>query len=384
MISAWIASLFLVFGLSSCQPKEASPEEVQAVLVQYAQMVYLNYQDALTEAQQLYDMVALFATEPNQNRLEGAKAAWIKARLPYGLTEAYRFYGGPIDHDALGREGFINAWPMDEGFIDYVEGRPDAGLIQQVDFDISPQNLRNKNEEDGIEVNVAVGYHAIEFLLWGQDQADASLKTPGQRPLTDFTSAPFADRRLRYLTTLCQLLLSDLAFVSEQWKPGSAYYTEFVAGGKTSLSKILTGIGSLSKAELAGERMKVALQNHDQEDEHSCFSDQTHHDIEQNAQGIVNVYLGQYQSLEQGTLSGASLADLVEKMNPELNAKMKAALDKSITACQAIQAPFDLEISGENPAGNARVQAAIDALEDHTDVLEEVAALLKLEIQTNG
>ncbi|MEL6848348.1 MAG: imelysin family protein, partial [Bacteroidota bacterium] len=105
VISAWIASLFLVFGLSSCQPKEASPEEVQAVLVQYAQMVYLNYQDALTEAQQLYDMVALFATEPNQNRLEGAKAAWIKARLPYGLTEAYRFYGGPIDHDALGREG---------------------------------------------------------------------------------------------------------------------------------------------------------------------------------------------------------------------------------------------------------------------------------------
>ena len=48
--------------------------------------------------------------------------------MVYSPTEVFRFYGGPIDDDN-GPEGLLNAWPLDEVFIDYVLGNPDAGII---------------------------------------------------------------------------------------------------------------------------------------------------------------------------------------------------------------------------------------------------------------
>ena len=57
--------------------------------------------------------------------------------------------------------------------------------------EITAEALTAANEEGG-ETNISTGWHAIEFLLWGQD---LSATGPGARPATDYTTAPNAERR---------------------------------------------------------------------------------------------------------------------------------------------------------------------------------------------
>ena len=142
---------------------------------------------------------------------------------------------------------------------------------------LTQATLLEANERDS-EVNISSGYHAIEFLLWGEDTSETG---PGDRPFTDFVDGgtrPNADRRRQYLTLATRQLIEDLESVQVQWALGQDNYARrFTAEApKEAVLKILTGLGSLSGAELAGERMAVAYDNKDQEDEHSCFSDNTH------------------------------------------------------------------------------------------------------------
>lgn len=240
--------------------------------------------------------------------------------MPYQQTEAYRF-GNPIVDEWEGR---VNAWPLDEGLIDYVEldaigGNPDedplfeANVIANTQIQIGAQAVdastidkalisEKLQEADGIEANVASGYHAIEFLLWGQDH-NGTGPGAGDRPATDFDPAKCTggncDRRAAYLKAATELLVDDLTWMRDQWgEDGAARRTLTDAGPRQGLAAILTGLGSLSYGELAGERMKLGLLLHDPEEEHDCFSDNTHNSHFYDVVGIRNVYLGRYRRLD--------------------------------------------------------------------------------------
>ena len=89
------------------------------------------YEASLDSATELDAAIDAFLADPTEETLEAAKQAWLAARDDYGLTEAFRFYGGPIDNETDGPEGLINAWPLDEVYIDYVEGDPAAWRRQR-------------------------------------------------------------------------------------------------------------------------------------------------------------------------------------------------------------------------------------------------------------
>jgi putative iron-regulated protein len=339
-----------------------APATVPAVLSHHASLVHANYDDALGAAQTLRKAVAAFVAQPSAERLNGARKAWLDAREIYGQTEAFRFYGGPID-DAKGLEGRINAWPMDESFVDGVKGKPNTGLINNRKLAITKKALAAQNERGG-EENIATGWHAIEFLLWGQDSND---KGPGERSVEDFIDgkAPNADRRRQYLVVVADLLVDDLASLVKAWAPGAAnnFRARFERGGNESLRKVFVGLGSLSRGELAGERLEVALASQDQEDEHSCFSDNTHRDVAVNALGIENVWLGRYTRPDGRVVQGPSLRDLVAVKDAALAERVGKQIAASVAAANAIQAPFDREIVGADDApGRQRVRAVIDSL----------------------
>jgi putative iron-regulated protein len=303
---------------------------------------------------------------PSPDTLQAAKSAWKQARISYGQTEAYRFYGGPIDGDD-GPEGLLNAWPLDESYIDYVAGDATAGIINRPEVPITAEQLRALNEEGG-EENVSTGFHAIEFLLWGQDQ---SAEGPGARPYTDYVTPPSAGRRGQYLLTVAEMLTHDLNRLVAAWAPGNPQNDRaaFLTANPTeSLRKILSGMGVLSRGELAGERMAVALSTRDQEDEHSCFSDNTHVDIRQNAQGIRNVYEGHYVRTNGAVIDGPGIGDLI---STELNTAMTRQLDDTLQKVNAIAPPFDREIVTEE--GRQRIQDAIDSLRAQAGLIVTVA-----------
>ncbi|MEW5769057.1 MAG: imelysin family protein [Pseudomonadota bacterium] len=355
--------LILALAISttlSAQPALAADHDVGPVLRHYAGLVYANYVDAVSGARGLQRAIDAFLAHPSAETQEAARKAWRVAREFYGQTEAFRFYGGPIDGEQ-GPEPRINAWPMDESYVDGVQGRPEAGLINDPRFVINRDNVIAQNERGG-EENIASGWHAIEFLLWGQDlNADGA----GARPYTDFTTAPHADRRRQYLKVITDLLVDDLTQVAKEWKPGRPfnYRARFEKGGLESLRQVFVGLGSLSRGELAGERMEVALASQDQEDEHSCFSDNTHRDVVNNALGIENVWLGRYRRADGSLLQGPSLKDLVATRDAALADQTSRRIAQSVANAHAIQAPFDREVvGGKDAPGRGRVQATIDSL----------------------
>ncbi|MFE8602129.1 imelysin family protein [Archangium violaceum] len=365
----WMVLVAGTLVSAGCATDPLEESRARPVVERYAALVNENYTDVVTKAKELQTAVNVFVADPTEAKLAAARNAWLAARPAYGQSEAFRFYGGPIDDEDTGPEGLINAWPLDEAYIDSVRGAPEAGIINAtLEFPtLTEELLTSLNERDG-ETNIATGYHAIEFLLWGQDESKTG---PGNRPASDFETAPNADRRRQYLKLATELLVKDLESVQAQWAPGADNYGKKFGAEepKEAVLRILTGLGSLSGAELSGERMTVAYDNRDQEDEHSCFSDNTKGDLYANALGIQNVYLGRY-----GNQDGKGLDELVAAVDPKLDEEMKKRLQASLDAIQAIPGPFDQAI--DTAEGRVKVKAAIDALEAQTETLVDVATAL--------
>jgi putative iron-regulated protein len=361
-------------------PASAVPQATattRSVLAHHAHQVHTTYSDTLAAAQALQARVRAFTAAPSQAGLDAARQAWLAAREFYGQTEAFRFYGGPID-DERGPEGRLNAWPMDESFVDRVQGQAASGLVNRRQQPLTKRALAAQNERGG-EENVATGWHAIEFLLWGQDLSETG---PGQRSVSDFIDgqAPNADRRRQYLNVVTELLLDDLAYLVKAWAPGvkGNYRARFERGGAESLRKVFVGLGSLSRGELAGERLEVALSSQDQEDEHSCFSDNTHRDAVNNARGIENVWLGRYVRADGSLLQGPGLRDLVATRDAALAEQLTRQMRLSVEAAEAIPAPFDRAIVQGHP-GRPRIESTIRSLTLQSDLLVAAAAAVGLQ-----
>ena len=368
------------------------------VLANYADIAEAGYGDALSTAKALEAAVDALIATPSEATLTAAREAWKAARIPYQQTEAFRF-GNPIVDDW---EGKVNAWPLDEGLIDYV----DAGYGTESDSnplyvaniianpkitvdgaeidatDITPVLLQDSLQEAaGVESNVATGYHAIEFLLWGQDLHGTG-PGAGERPFTDYSTAEHADRRAAYLKAATSLLVSDLEEMVGDWAKGGAARE---ASPGLGIASILTGMGSLSYGEVAGERMKLGLLLHDPEEEHDCFSDNTHVSHLNDGIGVRNVYLGKYTRVDGSVVEGPSLSALVAAKDPALDSEIRALLDDTVTKLTAIATraeggeAYDQQIAEGNVEGNATVQAGIDALIAQTRGIERAVALLQLD-----
>jgi putative iron-regulated protein len=392
-----LAPLLLALPLLACgdEPDSGSVSFPTAVAEQaitnYKQLVNDNYADVLATANALRAAVAAFLAAPSADTQKAAQDAWLAARVPYGPSEAFRFYDGPIDNPDDGPEGLINAWPLDENYIDYTRDDPSAGIVNATS-DLSAAMLTAQNAATG-EAAISTGYHAIEFLLWGQDDAMPGTGA-GKRPFSDYVvggPSASAERRGLYLRNVTDLLVAALTGVANQWKPGSGGYgakfgvTAVEAGAvpqQEAISDLLKSIGSMAKAELSGERMTVAYKNHDQEDEHSCFSDNTSADLLGNGLGIQNVWLGRY-----GALDGVGVQDVVAAVDAELAQKTTADLELAVSKLQALAdlqkagTPFDVVIQSDTSPGRPVMLEAIQALKAVSTDVEDAARALGLQIQ---
>jgi putative iron-regulated protein len=278
----------------------------------------------------------------------------------------------------------INAWPLDEAYIDYVEGDDEAGIINDPSVEISAPELESLNEQGG-EQNIATGFHAVEFLLWGQDEPNNLV--PGDRPHTDYVTggdgtAQNQDRRGEYLRTVSGMLVGHLEGLVEAWAPDADYRVELESiAPNDALTRILTGMIVLSGFETGGERLKTALDSGDQEDEHSCFSDNTHRDMIQDVQGVLNVFSGSYTRIEGTVVTGKGIRDVIAAKSAGLAAGVGEHIRDSLARANELEVPFDREIAVDNDEGRARVQALIDALMEQEEILEDALVELGLTIE---
>lgn len=385
-----ITTLLLFMLLQGCMtctppPKQAAQEVTlaQDVVLNYSKIVYASYVDSLTAARAMEKSIEAFLQSPSATTLQTARESWITARLPYLQTEVYRFYNGPID-DEDGPEGLLNAWPMDEAYVDYVTGAPNSGIINNTtDFpQINKTLIRELNELNG-EQNISSGYHAIEFLLWGQDLDAAG---PGNRPYTDYTTAPNADRRKRYLQATTELLIESLERLVADWAPNTNNYrrTFEEAEPTESIKKILTGMSLITGFELAGERLLVALESKSQEDEHSCFSDTTHNDAIYDLLGIQNVWDGRYQRVDGSMIEGKGLRDWARSKAPDAVEKVDQFLESASQYAKELPVPFDQAIlQPEDSEASKAILRLIEKLEDTADQLQIIGTAYGFTVPRN-
>jgi len=386
---------------------QAAPIEPHAVVETYADIAHAMYGDAHFAAVRLQEAVRTLVAEPSAEHLFAARTAWRQARVPYQQTEVYRF-GNPIVDDW---EGKVNAWPLDEGLIDYVDNASygeaseenplyTANVIASTSLSIGGETVDvttitpalladSLQEAGGVEANVATGYHAIEFLLWGQDLHGTG-PGAGERPWTDYAKGDactggHCDRRGQYLQAATDLLVDDLAWMTGQWAEGGDARQSVLQDPQAGLTAMLTGFGSLSYGEMAGERMKLGLLLNDPEEEHDCFSDNTHNSHYYDVIGMVSVYNGTYTRIDGSKVGGASLAALVAEKAPDLDAEVEAKLARSVTAFSLLKVraetveAYDQMLAADNAEGGAVVQAAIDSLIDQTQTIERIVAALELQ-----
>ncbi|MDF2996253.1 MAG: Peptidase Imelysin [Xanthobacteraceae bacterium] len=406
-----LAAALGVFAAAPASAQGTAPKP-REILVTYANIAEAMYGDSLKTAKDLQAAVDAFLAAPTEDNLGKAKDAWKAARVPYQQTEGYRFGNAIVDD----WEGKVNAWPLDEGLIDYVDTKSygeksdenplyTANVIANTKIrvgkktidatKITPKLLESLQEAGGVESNVATGYHAIEFLLWGQD-LNGTGPGAGKRPASDYDTKNCTggncERRAAYLKAATDLLVTDLQEMADNWgAKGKARKSVLGKKDKAGLAIILTGLGSLSYGELAGERMKLGLILHDPEEEHDCFSDNTHNSHYYDELGIASIYRGKYTRVDGSVVEGPSVAAYAAALAPKAADEATAKVDAALAALKAIKdeadsgkEAYDQMIGEGNAEGNALVQKGVDSLVAQTRAFEGVVAALKLKIKVEG
>ncbi len=401
--------ILVVAGLGVLVASNAeAATDASAVLDTYADIAHAMYEDALADARRVQAAVEELTSNPSDATLQAARETWIEARRPYQQTEVYRFGNAAVDD----WEGRVNAWPLDEGLLDYVDEayygtESDENLLYSANVIANPtlqfggetidasaitkELLADVLQEaDNIEANVATGYHAIEFLLWGQD-LNGTGPGAGDRPHTDFDPANCTggncERRVDYLVTVTDLLVDDLEEMVGLWADGGEARLAVTDGPvEDGLTAIVTGLGSLSYGELAGERMQLGLLLHDPEEEHDCFADNTHESHYFNQVGMIAIYNANYERIDGSVVSGPSLSDLVAEAEPALDERVKAdmaatyaAMDVMMETAQGGMA-YDQMLGEGNDEGNRILQDVIDGLIVQAEGFELVVAALDLSL----
>jgi putative iron-regulated protein len=365
------AAALVTFLALSPPPAPAGTADVdRACLSAHASRAERAYAASLASALALRADVRAFCAAPTDAGLAKARASWIAARVDYGRTEALRFGGGPIDARRGGRETWLNAWPVDEAYIEPADRSQARGIIGDPATypSLGRAILRLLNQRGG-ETNVCTGWHAIEFMLWGEDRSDDG---PGNRPVADFldASGPRAARRREYLLEVTELLCEDLDTVARAWRAGEGEFRERFLGDPGAMRAVLTGPALLAGFEMSGERMAVALETRDQEEEHSCFSDTTHLDFRANVEGIREVLAGN---------DGAIAA--IRARDPAAAARVDEALARALRAVNAMPAPFDRAVrSPDGSAERARITEAMESLESLSDAIGAGARAMGLSL----
>ncbi|WP_061224866.1 imelysin LruB [Leptospira weilii] len=354
-------SIVVQLLLFNCKPGEKSNDSLLALLGlgfqptatkaqvvdRYLQLGYESYDQSYKDAVKLQTAVTAFAANTNPSAADHAnlKNLYIIARASYLVTEAFRFSSGPIDNvDVLGCgsnadgsgeeecEGLINSWPLDESAIEKYIGNNAAQTTYAAILTANGDAAANNADDNDDETAITVGWHAIEYILWGQDLSNGGInEIAGQRTANELGDGAVdgrGARRRAYMKAVTDGLVLQLGLIRDQFADGSRYSDALKSNPNAAITAIFQGLGKFIAGEWGGERLTGTFDGQ-QEEEHSCFSDTTKADFYYNAQGVLNIWSGSYE-LKKGTVAstGPGLRSLFGTLSaPPIAAQAIASRD---------------------------------------------------------
>ena len=349
-----LASSSVGVVVTACRRDGADPPDRGKILSDLSAKVMVPaYADAAVDAKALEASLTTLKGAPTADALNGARAAWKKARASWKITDAFLF--GPADDLAL-TGGVIDTAP------DVVKLEALAAPATTTALDATAISALGANQR---------GFGALETMLFDPAKDDAAM-------LAAFQSAD--GRR----GTLAALLATDLRTkveaVRDAWSSPPTSYGEQLATagrGSTVYSSERQGVDAVVNALLSAVEVVISLRlakplGLDKtpavaapELVESNRSDASIDDMLAVLEGVQRVYLGRS--------GGLPLADAVAERSPSADEHMRANVDKAIAAIKQIQGPLREAVALRRDPVIA-AHAAVRAIK--TSIATEVAGAL--------
>ncbi len=311
----------------------------------YVDIAFQTYSDAAAAAAQLKEAAATLKREPNALSLAYIRLAWVEARAPFLQAEVFGFADGPIDSGEKPAVSAINGAVNP----DFIDGAKASILVDTASYPVIDATLLASLNGKGGAGNVATGFHALEFLLWGPR---GNANGAGRRPFTDFLAdSPMGARRADYVVACAEILSSQLDALAAEWNPETTagYRASFLKlPADTVQGRVLDSVATLAGVELAGKRLGKPLESGDGAVAESPFSNLTQLDVLHPAAGIANIMAGAYLGTDRDSgmrVQGTGLIAVVEARDAKQGAALREAVNKVILAARALQGPFDLAVA---------------------------------------
>jgi putative iron-regulated protein len=280
-----IFAIGLIF-LAACTPKQ--PDELpkkgtsvnidaSAFAAQVDIVAYTSLSKASLSAQVMDSKLASFMYHPNPMSQEEVKQAWRQSYddFLYSLVFSYLPIQDPPDwhtqkiayNDLLLQ---LDSGDIEGGYIDYIPGYPFSGIVNDLTLAIDEDSIRSQHGFTDL-TNASLGYHAIEFMFWGQEgkrsahdffpqentapvpmnETDESAHNHEVKDTLDdegsFHIPQNHNRRRQYTKLLSDLLQKDLHRIQRRWEPSTGYYAQLLQQSNTD--------NTLQAALIAGQRL---------------------------------------------------------------------------------------------------------------------------------
>lgn len=307
-VTLWLCGLITVLLVSACdQPtrtsaqkqKQPTPAPVATVnsplfdsFAAFLELkIYTDFSIASQKAQDLDKAISVFLYNPNDNTLLAAQDAWRDAYDAFLYTLVYANLPLPTPSDWV-KQGTsykqtleqLDSWPIEGGYIDFVQGYPFSGIVNDLTLTISAETLNNQHGFADPSY-ASLGYHVLEFMLFGEK---------GQRLPSDFSpqdnTASVVDaesaehelgprnsvqnqhRRRQFLQLVSEQLQRHLHRLQSRWEPTNGFYAQRIqdASPKHVVTASLRAIQQLISEELLAKRLNGNS---------SEFSNSSHEDV---------------------------------------------------------------------------------------------------------
>lgn len=348
-ISRPLIALTLSLILAACDwPQQQSQEkatpapasiDAQAFAAQAGLEAYTGLSRASQSAQVVDSKLASFLYHPNPMTHGELKQAWRQAYDDFlrAMVFAYlpiqdppEWYSKHIAYRDLLTQ--LDSWPIQGGYIDYVPGYPFSGIVNDLTLVIDEQTLRNQHLFTD-NSNASIGYHALEFMLWGDngersphdffpqentapvllnegehnhENSEAGLDqgtepAPEVHAHTEETNQPGMpepqnhNRRRQYVQVISEVLQKDLIRVQRRWEPSTGYYAQLIQQSTpdNTLQAALIAAQRLISEEILNKRFTL---------ESSEFSASSARDIEMLLHGLQLWFNPEDDGLQEGSL----------------------------------------------------------------------------------
>ena len=290
------------------------------IALEYVQQIDTDFKQAGIEIEKFQSSIATLTDQTNIENLNLSKQAWLNAHSAYELTTLHRYYAtqlmGEQDSLALMQLQYqINHWPIVPGYIDYVDGYPDSGIVHDINVNLNADSLREQHGSFDVS-EVTLGFHAIEFLLWGYDadsvarpatDFDAVLELTPKEIESGYTLEQLSNNRRRlFLTVVADTLVKDFLALQSLWlaeEPSISQRIESISG--TELIVILAdSMSAMLTQELLQRSLYPMLNGDFVESVQSPYSRSTQNAVSSQLSGLERLLL------ERQTENGTTL-DLV-------------------------------------------------------------------------